>query len=91
MNDFNNDPLPNGIKVTIENMNNYTLFLNYEDVNGIKRKFIINYQTIDNCTIKPINQHARYDGVDLLQINDSFEGYLTNTKIYLREYRHLDG
>lgn len=80
MNDFNNDPLPNGIKVTIENMNNYTLFLNYEDVNGIKRKFIINYQTIDNCTIKPINQHARYDGVDLLQINDSFEGYLTNTK-----------
>ena len=80
INDFYDAKIPTGIKVTIENLNNFTFFVTYESNNPKIEKYILTYDGENNYTWSTANQTPRYDGLDLLEINESLDIYCSNTK-----------
>src|SRR5699024_2085 len=79
VNDYNDVLLPNGLKVIIENLNNITFFVTYESNNPKVEKYILTYDGNGNYTWGTANQTPRYNGLNLLEINESLDIYSTNT------------
>ena len=79
VNDYNDVLLDNGLKVVIENLNNYTFFVTYESNNPKVEKYILTYDGNGNYTWGTANQTPRYNGLNLLEINESLDIYSTNT------------
>lgn len=79
VNDYNDVLLPNGLKVVIENLNNFTFFVTYESNSPKVEKYILTYDGNGNYTWGTANQTPRYNGLNLLEINESLDIYSTNT------------
>lgn len=79
INDYYGNLYPSNIKITLENLNNYTYFLNCEN-NGVSEKYIITRDNNDNFNLVSLNKDKRYDGFDLLDVSRSMSGYSINTK-----------
>lgn len=78
--DYYGVKIPPGIKVIIENLNNFTFFITYESNNPKIEKYILTFDGENNYTWNTANQTPRYDGLDLLLINESLDIYCSNTK-----------
>ena len=61
VNDYNDVLLDNGLKVVIENLNNYTFFVTYESNNPKVEKYILTYDGNGNYKWGTANQTPRYN------------------------------
>ncbi|MGX0222426.1 putative transcriptional regulator [Staphylococcus haemolyticus] len=78
INDYYENLYPSGVKVILENLNNYTYFLTHES-DGLIEKFIITRDVNDNFNLIDLNKNKRYNGFDLLNSTQSASGYSINT------------
>lgn len=77
--DFSGSNIESGNKISVENLNNYTFFVNYE-TRGDKKLFVVTRNTTTgNKTIAPGNINKKYTGIDLLNLTEKFEGYSVGT------------
>ncbi len=77
--DFSGNDIESGNKISVENLNNYTFFVNYE-ARGDKKLYVVTRNTTTgNKTIVAGNINKKYTGIDLLNLTEKFEGYSTGT------------
>ena len=77
--DFSGNNIESGNKVSVENLNNYTFFVNYE-ARGDKKLYIVTRNTTTgNKTIVAGNINKKYTSIDLLNLTEKFEGYSVGT------------
>lgn len=77
--DFSGNNIEPGNKISVENLNNYTFFVNYE-TRGDKKLFVVTRNTATgNKTIVAGNINKKYTSIDLLNLTEKFEGYSVGT------------
>lgn len=77
--DFSGNDIESGNKISVENLNNYTFFVNYE-ARGDKKLYIVTRNTTTgNKTIVAGNINKKYTSIDLLDLTEKFEGYSVGT------------
>ena len=77
--DFSGNNIESGNKISVENLNNYTFFVNYE-TRGDKKLYVVTRNTTTgNKTIVAGNINKKYTGIDLLDLTEKFEGYSVGT------------
>ena len=77
--DFSGNNIESSNKISVENLNNYTFFVNYE-TRGDKKLYIVTRNTTTgNKTIVAGNINKKYTSIDLLNLTEKFEGYSVGT------------
>ena len=77
--DFSGSNIESGNKISVENLNNYTFFVNYE-TRGDKKLYVVTRNaTTGNKTIVAGNINKKYTSIDLLNLTEKFEGYSVGT------------
>ena len=77
--DFSGNNIESGNKISVENLNNYTFFVNYE-TRGDKKLYVVTRNTTTgNKTIVAGNINKKYTRIDLLNLTEKFEGYSVGT------------
>lgn len=77
--DFSGNNIESSNKISVENLNNYTFFVNYE-TRGDKKLYVVTRNTTTgNKTIVPGNINKKYTSIDLLNLTEKFEGYSIGT------------
>lgn len=77
--DFSGNNIESSNKISVENLNNYTFFVNYE-TRGDKKLYIVTRNTTTgNKTIVAGNINKKYTSIDLLNLTEKFEGYSIGT------------
>lgn len=77
--DFSGNNIESGNKISVENLNNYTFYVNYE-TRGDKKLYVVTRNTTTgNKTISPGNINKKYTSIDLLNLTEKFEGYSIGT------------
>ena len=77
--DFSGNDIESGNKISVENLNNYTFFVNYE-TRGDKKLYVVTRNTTTgNKTIVAGNINKKYTRIDLLNLTEKFEGYSVGT------------
>lgn len=77
--DFSGNNIESSNKISVENLNNYTFFVNYE-ARGDKKLYIVTRNTTTgNKTIVAGNINKKYTSIDLLNLTEKFEGYSIGT------------
>lgn len=77
--DFSGNDIESGNKISVENLNNYTFYVNYE-TRGDKKLYVVTRNTTTgNKTISPGNINKKYTSIDLLNLTEKFEGYSIGT------------
>lgn len=77
--DFSGNNIESSNKISVENLNNYTFFVNYE-ARGDKKLYVVTRNTTTgNKTIVPGNINKKYTSIDLLNLTEKFEGYSVGT------------
>ncbi|MDT0711094.1 BppU family phage baseplate upper protein [Mammaliicoccus sciuri] len=77
--DYDNNLLTSGLKITIENLNNYTFHVFYKGY-GVDEFYIMNYDKVNNTyKLTRSDVDRRYNNVDLLTLNSKLEGYFLNS------------
>ena len=77
--DFSGSNIESGNKISVENLNNYTFFVNYEARGDEKLYVVTRNTTTGNKTIVPGNINKKYTSIDLLNLTEKFEGYSVGT------------
>lgn len=76
--DHDNKVIDTGLRVEVENLNNYTFFVTYKG-NVVDDFYIINY-SVSNDTFNVTRQASerKFDSLDLATVKDKLNGYVTS-------------
>ncbi|WBF81252.1 hypothetical protein FMLHJGGC_00201 [Staphylococcus phage BSwM-KMM1] len=86
--DYEGVAIPGGIRVELENLNNYTFHLLYRG-NATNEVYIINYTaSTDSFNITSQDSDNKYDKLDLSTIKYKMTGYVTNATNTPTSTRH---
>ncbi|WFG34031.1 hypothetical protein F10086_109 [Staphylococcus phage vB_SauM_JDF86] len=81
MKDYNENKYGSGLKITIENLNNYTFFINIKDnVSNYNENYVVTYSGSGEYSLTNTQVDKRFTGLDLLNVENSLEGYSISTK-----------